>query len=62
MEEELWQEKQGVIEMLGGICEMQQILPDDLPEEFLDLFKKGSEFGECRPVLDLFTSRALKSN
>ena len=62
MEEELWQEKQGVIEMLGGVCEMQLILPDDLPRELLDLFKKGSEIGECRPVLDLFTSPVLKSN
>ena len=38
MAEELWKEKQGVIEVLGGVCEMQQILPDDLPREFLDLF------------------------
>jgi len=26
------------------------------------LFKKGSEFGECRPVLELFTSPVLNSN
>ena len=62
MAEELWKEKQGVIEVLGGVCEMQQILPDDLPREFLYLFKKGSEFGECRPVLEIFTSPVLNSN
>ena len=26
------------------------------------LNKKGSEFGECRPVLELFTSPVLNSN
>jgi len=55
MEEELWENKKGVIRLFGGICEMQEILQEDLPKELLDLFEEGRSADGCRPVLDLFS-------
>ena len=45
----------GVIRLFGGICEMQEILQEDLPKELLDLFEEGRLANGCRPVLDLFS-------
>ena len=55
MEEELWENKKGVIRTFGGICEMQEILQEDLPKELLDLFEEGRLADGCRPALELFS-------
>ena len=55
MEEELWENKKGVIRRLGGICEMQEILQEDLPKELLDLFEEGRLADGCRPALEMFS-------
>jgi len=49
MEEELWQKKQVVIKRLSGICEMAEIWPEDLPEEFIAIVEEGSRNG-CSPL------------
>ena len=55
MEEELWENKKGVIRLFGGICEMQEILQEDLPKELLDLFEEGRLADGCRPALEMFS-------
>ena len=55
MEEELWENKKGVIRRFGGICEMQEILQEDLPKELLDLFEEGRLADGCTPALEMFS-------
>ena len=49
MGDDLWKKKQVVIKRLSGICEMAEIWPGDLPEEFMKIVEKGSANG-CRPM------------
>jgi|TARA_B110000211_G_scaffold233187_1_gene298707 hypothetical protein len=55
MDEDLWRKKQVVIKRLSGICEMAEIWPGDLPEEFMKIVKEGSANG-CRPMGEDFQS------
>ncbi len=49
MDDDLWKKKQVVIKRLSGICEMAEIWPEDLPEEFIKIVEEGSANG-CKPV------------
>ena len=42
MEEDLWEKKKAVIRTLSRFCEMADIWPSDLPEEFEQIVSEGS--------------------
>ena len=46
MEEDLWEKKKAVIRTLSRFCEMADIWPSDLPEEFEQIVNEGSR-QEC---------------
>ena len=46
MEEDLWEKKKAVIRTLSRFCEMADIWPTDLPEEFVQIVNEGSR-QEC---------------
>ena len=46
MEEDLWEKKKAVIRSLSRFCEMADIWPSDLPEEFEQIVNEGSR-QEC---------------
>ena len=48
MEEDLWEKKKAVIRTLSRFCEMADIWPSDLPEEFEQIVNEGSR-QECVP-------------
>ena len=51
MEENLWEKKKAVIKRLSGICEMAEIWPEDLPQEFMEIVEEGQQNG-CRPAAE----------
>ena len=51
MDEDLWEKKKVVIKRLSGICEMVEIWPEDLPQEFMDIVEEGRASG-CRPIAE----------
>ena len=51
MEEDLWEKKKAVIKRLSGICEMAEVWPEDLPQEFVAILVEGKRT-ECRPAAE----------
>ena len=43
MDENLWEKKKVVIKRISGNCEMADIWPEDLPQEFMEIVEEGSK-------------------
>ena len=43
MDEDLWEKKKVVIKRISGNCEMADIWPEDLPQEFMEIVEEGSK-------------------
>ncbi|MDA9902635.1 hypothetical protein N9D99_08975, partial [Gammaproteobacteria bacterium] len=43
MDEDLWEKKKVVIKRISGNCEMEDIWPEDLPQEFMEIVEEGSK-------------------
>ena len=43
MDEDLWEKKKVVIKRISGNCEMADIWPQDLPQEFMEIVEEGSK-------------------